>query len=48
MERKKRHIDLILQRPGKFLWRVLIGFKRNQGLLLAGADKTETETLQSE
>ena len=37
MERKKRHIDLILQRPGKFLWRVLIGFKRNQGLLLAGA-----------
>jgi membrane protein len=37
MERKKRHIDLILQRPGRFLWRVLIGFKRNQGLLLAGA-----------
>ena len=37
MERKKRHIDLILQRPGKFLWRVLLGFKRNQGLLLAGA-----------
>jgi YihY family inner membrane protein len=37
MERKKRHIDLVLQRPGKFLWRVLIGFKRNQGLLLAGA-----------
>jgi len=37
MERKKQHIDLILQRPGKFLWRVLVGFKRNQGLLLAGA-----------
>ncbi len=37
MEHKKRHIDLILQRPGKFLWRVLVGFKRNQGLLLAGA-----------
>ena len=37
MESKKHHIDLILQRPGKFLWRVLIGFKRNQGLLLAGA-----------
>ena len=37
MERKKRHIDLILQRPGKFLWRVVLGFKRNQGLLLAGA-----------
>ncbi len=37
MERRKKHIDLILQRPGKFLWRVLVGFKRNQGLLLAGA-----------
>ena len=37
MDNKNRHIDLILQRPGKFLWRVLIGFKRNQGLLLAGA-----------
>ena len=37
MESKKHHIDLILQRPGKFLWRVLVGFKRNQGLLLAGA-----------
>jgi YihY family inner membrane protein len=37
MERKKRHIDLILQRPWRFLWRVLVGFKRNQGLLLAGA-----------
>ena len=36
MERRKQHIDLILQRPGKFLWRVLVGFKRNQGLLLAG------------
>lgn len=34
---RKQHIDLILQRPGKFLWRVLVGFKRNQGLLLAGA-----------
>ena len=37
MESRKKHIDLILQRPGKFLWRVLVGFKRNQGLLLAGA-----------
>jgi uncharacterized BrkB/YihY/UPF0761 family membrane protein len=37
MERSKQHIDLILQRPGRFLWRVLVGFKRNQGLLLAGA-----------
>jgi len=36
MESRKKHIDLILQRPGKFLWRVLVGFKRNQGLLLAG------------
>ena len=37
MESRKQHIDLILQRPGKFFWRVLVGFKRNQGLLLAGA-----------
>ncbi len=37
MVSSKQHIDLILQRPGKFLWRVLVGFKRNQGLLLAGA-----------
>ena len=37
MESKKHHIDLILQRPWRFLWRVLVGFKRNQGLLLAGA-----------
>ncbi len=37
MASRKRHIDLILQRPGMFLWRVLVGFKRNQGLLLAGA-----------
>ena len=37
MESRKHNIDLILQRPGKFLWRVLVGFKRNQGLLLAGA-----------
>ncbi len=26
----------ILRRPGKFMWRVLKGFKRNQGLLLSG------------
>jgi len=37
MESRKQHIDLILQRPGRFLWRVLVGFKRNQGLLLSGA-----------
>ena len=27
----------MLQRPGAFLWRVIGGFRRNQGLLLAGA-----------
>ena len=37
MGSRKQHIDLILQRPGRFLWRVLVGFRRNQGLLLAGA-----------
>jgi len=37
MESRKQHIDLIFQRPGRFLWRVLVGFKRNQGLLLSGA-----------
>jgi len=37
MASRKKHIDVILQRPGRFLWRVLVGFKRNQGLLLAGA-----------
>jgi membrane protein len=37
VDRRAQHIDLILQRPGRFLWRVLVGFKRNQGLLLSGA-----------
>ena len=37
MKRKQGHATLILRRPGKFLLRVLNGFKRNQGLLLAGA-----------
>ena len=37
MESRKRHATIILRRPGKFLLRVLIGFKRNQGLLLSGA-----------
>ena len=37
MESNKRHASEILRRPGKFLLRVLTGFKRNQGLLLAGA-----------
>jgi uncharacterized BrkB/YihY/UPF0761 family membrane protein len=37
MESSKRQASDILRRPGKFLLRVLTGFKRNQGLLLAGA-----------
>jgi YihY family inner membrane protein len=37
MEPKKGYATLVLRRPGKFLLRVLSGFKRNQGLLLAGA-----------
>jgi YihY family inner membrane protein len=37
MNPSKRNPSEILQRPGKFFWGVLIGFKRNQGLLLAGA-----------
>jgi YihY family inner membrane protein len=37
MERKKGNAALSLRRPGKFLLRVIKGFKRNQGLLLAGA-----------
>jgi YihY family inner membrane protein len=37
MERIEQHARSILRRPGKFLLRVLTGFQRNQGLLLAGA-----------
>ena len=37
METKTIRARSALKRPGKFLLRVLIGFKRNQGLLLAGA-----------
>jgi len=37
MERKTTRARSALRRPGKFLLRVLVGFKRNQGLLLAGA-----------
>ena len=37
MESNKRHTSEILRRPGKFFLRVLTGFRRNQGLLLAGA-----------
>lgn len=37
MESNKRNASEIIRRPGKFLLRVLTGFRRNQGLLLAGA-----------
>jgi len=37
MERKITRAKSTLKRPGNFLLRVLVGFKRNQGLLLAGA-----------
>jgi membrane protein len=37
MKHNKGHTTLILRPTGKFLLRVLNGFKRNQGLLLAGA-----------
>ena len=37
MERKTTRARSALKRPGNFLLRVLVGFKRNQGLLLAGA-----------
>ncbi len=29
--------EYVVKNPGKFAWRVLKGFKKNQGLLLAGA-----------
>jgi len=32
----KQYSKKILRHPGKFMWRVLKGFKRNQGLLLSG------------
>lgn len=37
MERKTTRARSALKRPGKFLLRVLVGFQRNQGLLLSGA-----------
>ncbi len=37
MQSKKATAGKLLRRPGKFLWRVLVAFKRNQGLLLSGA-----------
>jgi membrane protein len=30
-------VEQILHRPGRFTWRVVRGFRRNQGMLLAGA-----------
>lgn len=32
----KKYSKKILRHPGRFMWRVLKGFKRNQGLLLSG------------
>ena len=36
MTDSKKYSRKILRHPGKFMWRVLKGFKRNQGLLLSG------------
>jgi membrane protein len=36
MANSKKYSRIILRHPGKFMWRVVKGFKRNQGLLLSG------------
>jgi membrane protein len=36
MADSKKYSRIILRHPGKFMWRVVKGFKRNQGLLLSG------------
>ena len=36
MPDSKKYSRKVLRHPGKFMWRVLKGFKRNQGLLLSG------------
>ena len=36
MRDSKKYARKVLRHPGKFMWRVLKGFKRNQGLLLSG------------
>jgi YihY family inner membrane protein len=36
MTASNKYSRKILRHPGKFMWRVLKGFKRNQGLLLSG------------
>lgn len=37
MFRLNRCAEGIMRRPGRFLWRVIGGFRKNQGLLLSGA-----------
>ncbi|MEJ2221778.1 MAG: YihY/virulence factor BrkB family protein [Desulfobacterales bacterium] len=36
MADSKKYSRKVLRHPGRFMWRVLKGFKRNQGLLLSG------------
>lgn len=36
MTDSQKYARKVLRHPGKFMWRVLKGFKRNQGLLLSG------------
>ncbi|MGD9410699.1 MAG: YihY/virulence factor BrkB family protein [Desulfobacterales bacterium] len=36
MTNSRKYSRKVLRHPGKFMWRVLKGFKRNQGLLLSG------------
>ena len=36
MKDTQKYSKQVLRHPGKFMWRVLKGFKRNQGLLLSG------------
>jgi membrane protein len=36
MSDSKKYSRIILRHPGKFMWRVVKGFKHNQGLLLSG------------
>lgn len=36
MTDSKKYSRIILRHPGKFMWRVVMGFKHNQGLLISG------------
>jgi uncharacterized BrkB/YihY/UPF0761 family membrane protein len=36
MTDSEKYSRKVLRHPGRFMWRVLKGFKRNQGLLLSG------------